>query len=151
VSLICCLLSECGAAEFVFDFGFLVAATVGCKDPMAAEGDVLGQQAATLEDVPRVEGGGCGIPPRQEEGRCGIPQPIKKVRRAWLLSFRTKETECSFYREGSGCGIPPALQTHVFRCTSVLCLSFVSDFFFSDFCYGTDCVNPFVSDCRLLD
>ena len=67
VSLICCLLSECGAAEFVFDFSFLAAATVGHKDPVAAEGDVLGQQAATLEDVPRVEGGLCGI--RTPSGR----------------------------------------------------------------------------------
>jgi hypothetical protein len=62
VSLICCPLSECGAPEFVFGFGFLAAATVGRKDPVAAEGDVLGPQAATLED----EGGGCGIPPHQE-------------------------------------------------------------------------------------
>jgi hypothetical protein len=33
--------------------------------------------------------------------------PARKVRRAWLLSFRMKEIECSFYREGSGHGIPP--------------------------------------------
>lgn len=32
----------------------LAAAAVGHKDPEAAEGDVLGPQAATLEDVPKV-------------------------------------------------------------------------------------------------
>jgi hypothetical protein len=67
VSLICCLLPECGTAEFVFDFCFLAAAIVGRKDPVAAEGDVLGPQAATLEDVPQVEGGWMWNPtPRQE-------------------------------------------------------------------------------------
>jgi hypothetical protein len=52
----------------------------------------------------------------------------RKVRRAWLLSFRTKEMECFFYWEGSGCKIPPPLRTRVFRRTSVLCLCFVSVF-----------------------
>ena len=50
------MLSECSATGFVSGFSFLAAATVGCKDPVAVEGDVLGPQAATLEDVPRVEG-----------------------------------------------------------------------------------------------
>ena len=90
MSLICCLLSECGAAEFVFDFGFLVAATVGCKDPMAAEGDVLGQQAATLEDVPRVEGGGCGIPPRQEGSGSRIP-PRQESQESLAVVFQKEE------------------------------------------------------------
>ena len=56
MSLICCLLSECVTDEFVFDFSFLAAATVGHKDPVAVEGDILGPQAATLEDIPWVEG-----------------------------------------------------------------------------------------------
>ena len=38
MSLICCPLSECGAPEFVFGFGFLAAATVGRKDPVAVGG-----------------------------------------------------------------------------------------------------------------
>ena len=46
---------------------------MGCKDPVAVEGDILGPQAATLEDVPRVEGSGCGIPPCQEGSGSGIP------------------------------------------------------------------------------
>ena len=29
---------------------------MGCKDPVAVEGDILGPQAATLEDIPWVEG-----------------------------------------------------------------------------------------------
>lgn len=54
--------SRCGTLlQFVKGSGrgiplckFLAAATVGCKDPEAVEGDVLGPQAATLEDVPKV-------------------------------------------------------------------------------------------------
>ena len=63
MSLICCLLSECGTTEFVFGFSFLAAATVDRKDLVAVGGKVLGPQAATLEDVPRVKGGRCGIQP----------------------------------------------------------------------------------------
>jgi hypothetical protein len=66
---------------------------------------------------------------RWRGGGCGIPHPVRKVRGVWLLYFRMKEIECSFYREGSGCGILPPLWTRVFRRTNVLCLCFVSVFF----------------------
>ena len=56
VSLICCLLSECVTDEFVFDFSFLAAAAVGHEDPVAAEGDVLGLQAANLAKGGRKSG-----------------------------------------------------------------------------------------------
>ena len=49
--------------KFVFGFCFLAAAAVGCKDPVVVEGGVLGPQAATLEDFPRVEGSGSINPP----------------------------------------------------------------------------------------
>ena len=55
---VCCL-----SAEFVFGFSFLALVT--------AE-KVQGLQAATLEDVPRFEGGGCGIPPQESQKNLAV-------------------------------------------------------------------------------
>ena len=46
---------------------------------MAVEGDFLGLQAATLEDVSRVEGGGCGI-----------PRPDKKSQESLVVVFQNE-------------------------------------------------------------
>ena len=61
------MLFECIATGFVSGFSFLATAAVGCKEPVAADRDVLGPQATTLEDIPRVEGAGCGIPPQESQ------------------------------------------------------------------------------------
>ena len=50
------MLFECIATGFVSGFSFLATAAVGCKEPVAADRDVLGPQGTTLEDIPRVEG-----------------------------------------------------------------------------------------------
>lgn len=56
---------------------------------MAAVGDALGPQAATLEDVPRVEGSGCKIPPCQEGSECGIP-PRQESQESLAVIFRNE-------------------------------------------------------------
>jgi hypothetical protein len=50
------MLSECSATGFVSGFSFLAAAAVGHEDPVAAEGDVLGLQAANLAKGGRKSG-----------------------------------------------------------------------------------------------
>ena len=74
----------------MFGFGFLAAATVDHKDPVAVEDDVLGLQAATLEDVPRVEGDGCGIPPPSARGWMWNPTPHQEGQESLAVVSQNK-------------------------------------------------------------
>jgi hypothetical protein len=67
VSLECCLLSKCGATEFVFGFSFLAAATVDCKN-LVASGESRPKARRLQPWVPWVKGGGCGIRPPSGSG-----------------------------------------------------------------------------------